>query len=468
MKRIVLLMVFAALAFTSCVKDTVKEVNSGQAIDFRVAAETRATEVTTDNLTAFAVTAISATDAGAESTNYFENEIFTKNSDNYFVSSPSYYWPNSGKLNFYAWAPCGEDGFELELSSASKTVNLSLGEDISTHYDFLVAKAEGNKMDNETEGVQLTFEHMFSQIQVKAKNTHTGYKYSIIGVRLSQIDTDANFNFAATDPKDAWTLNKQYGVCITRYEDAPITVGSTPTSIMTNETVGGSAMVIPQDLSEIEASIEILANVVSLSYDADGEALEGYQVFPGSGVADFTTDEGVNYAWMSIPITTEWEAGYNYIYTLDLTSGALIGEPIKFTMDVTLWSEQDIINDKEVDLTGTWNMTKVEVVPNEGETRTFEGHEEIMQSGRVSDYHLTIKVADNYRYYVYPGEEGQRYFEYMIEDFKLRVEIAEDSYSDYVIETLTEESVIYKIVYDDLFVRFYYEKIEDIPLRPEE
>lgn len=468
MKRIVPLVGFAVLVFISCVKDTVKEVNSGLAIDFRIATETRATEVTTDNLTAFAVTAISATDAGVESTNYFENQIFTKNSEDYFVSSPAYYWPNAGELHFYAWAPCGEDGLELELSSTSKTVNLAMGEEISTHYDFVVAVAEGNKEDNESSGVQLTFEHMFSQIQVKAKNTHPGYRYSIIGVRLKGIDTDAVFDFAATDPEDEWELNGQYGVCITRYEDTPITVGTAPTSIMTNETVGGSAMVIPQDLSEIEASIEILANVVSLSYDAEGEPLEGYQVFPGSGVADFTTDEGVDYAWMPIPVTTKWESGYKYVYTLDLTSGALIGEPIKFTMDVTPWSELDIINDKEVDLTGTWSMTKVEVVKNDGETTTYEGHEEIGQSGRVSDYHLVIKVADNYRYYIYPGEEDQRYFEYLIEDFMLRVEVSDNKYSDYVIETLTEESVIYKIVYDDQFVRFYYEKIEDIPLRPEE
>ena len=137
-------------------------------------------------------------------------------------------------------------------------------------------------------------------------------------------------------------------------------------------------------------------------------------------------------------------------------------------MDVIPWSEQDIINDKEVDLTGTWNMTKVEVVANNGETITYEGHEEIRESGRVSDYHLTIKVVDDNRYYIYPGQEGQRFFNYIIEDFKLKVEIAEEDYEDYVIETLTEESVIYKIVYDDKFVRFYYEKIEDIPLSPEE
>ena len=459
---------FAALAFISCVKDTVKEVNNGHAIDFRVAAQTRATEVTTDNLTAFAVTAISATDAGVESTNYFENQIFAKNSEDYFVSSPSYYWPNSGKLNFYAWAPCGEDGFELELSSTSKTVTLAVGEEISTHYDFLVAKAEGNKMDNEIEGVQLTFEHMFSQIQVKAKNTHPGYRYSIIGVRLNGIDTEADFDFAATDPEDAWTLNEQYGVCITIYEDAPITVGSTPTSILTNETVGGTAMVIPQDLSKIEASIEILANVVSLTYNEEGEALEGYQVFPGSGVADFITDEGVNYAWMSIPITTEWEAGYNYIYTLDLTSGALIGEPIKFTMDVTLWSEQDIINDKEVDLTGTWEMTQVDVVQNDG-TISYIGRDEIGKFGGVSDYHLKIKVTADNKYYIYPGEVGnQKSFEYIIEDFKLRVELSKDFYKDYIIEDLTERSVIYRLEEPNQIVRYYYTKVADVELLPEQ
>ena len=48
------------MALASCAKDSVKEVNNGHAIDFRVATQTRATETTTANLSTFYVTAIDA------------------------------------------------------------------------------------------------------------------------------------------------------------------------------------------------------------------------------------------------------------------------------------------------------------------------------------------------------------------------------------------------------------------------
>ena len=47
MKKTIILVGIAAVAFASCAKDAVKEVNNGRAIDFRVATQTRASETTT-------------------------------------------------------------------------------------------------------------------------------------------------------------------------------------------------------------------------------------------------------------------------------------------------------------------------------------------------------------------------------------------------------------------------------------
>ena len=91
------------MALASCAKDSVKEVNNGHAIDFRVATLTRATETTTANLSTFYVTAIDA-----KGSNYFTNAAFTK-IEEYFSSSPAYYWPGDGSdLDFYAYAPAAE------------------------------------------------------------------------------------------------------------------------------------------------------------------------------------------------------------------------------------------------------------------------------------------------------------------------------------------------------------------------
>ena len=66
-------MTAAVLTITSCSKDESTEVNNGQAIDFRVAMETRATETTTANITNFLVTAINAGNS-----NFFTDQAFTK------------------------------------------------------------------------------------------------------------------------------------------------------------------------------------------------------------------------------------------------------------------------------------------------------------------------------------------------------------------------------------------------------
>ena len=90
MKKSIFLMGVAVMALASCAKDSVKEVNNGHAIDFRVATQTRATETTTANLSTFYVTAIDA-----KGSNYFTNAAFTK-IEEYFSSSPAYYWPGDG------------------------------------------------------------------------------------------------------------------------------------------------------------------------------------------------------------------------------------------------------------------------------------------------------------------------------------------------------------------------------------
>ena len=438
----------AALAFASCAKDTVKEASQGLAIDFRVATQTRATETTTDNLTEFNVTAVSV-DASGETTNYFTNVTFAKNGT-FFFSNPAYYWPNEGSLNFVAWAPVALTGVSVD-KDAKTLADFTPAAAVVDQVDFVAAKANGSKA-NEENGVALTFNHMLSQIQIKAKNAHEGYTYTVMGVRISNVVGQADFNFttSAWDLTDAATT-AQYQVDFA----APVVLGAEavsllPADIVVNEATvtSGSAMLIPQALATVatDAAFELYVNVVS-----DG----GSQVFPE------TAEE---YGWMQIPINTEWVAGNSYLYTLDLTQGSVLGEPIKFTTEVIEWNEVDIINNKEVDLSGTWEMTQVDVVQNDGSTTSYVGWDEIDSFGEVSDYHLKIKVTADNKYYIYPGEEDQRSYEYKIEDFKLRVEISEGNYEDYIIENLSENSVVYRLEEPNQIVRYYYTKVEDVEL----
>lgn len=82
MKKQLFLVVVAALAMASCSKDESTGINNGNAIDFRAAMQTRASETTMANITNFFVTALDKNNA-----NYFSDAEFTKDGA-FFTSTP--------------------------------------------------------------------------------------------------------------------------------------------------------------------------------------------------------------------------------------------------------------------------------------------------------------------------------------------------------------------------------------------
>jgi hypothetical protein len=84
----------------------------------------------------------------------------------------------------------------------------------------------------------------------------------------------------------------------------------------------------------------------------------------------------MDYAWLAVPIDTEWEAGYKYVYTLDFTNGAgysdpldgpetggsVLGGAIKFTMEVNPWGDKSTMTATNSMLVGHWVAQRVEVV----------------------------------------------------------------------------------------------------------
>lgn len=104
MKKQLFLVVVAALAMASCSKDESTGINNGNAIDFRAAMQTRASETTMANITNFFVTALDKNNA-----NYFSDAEFTKDGA-FFTSTPAYYWPSDGSnLSFFAYSPSAAD-----------------------------------------------------------------------------------------------------------------------------------------------------------------------------------------------------------------------------------------------------------------------------------------------------------------------------------------------------------------------
>ena len=461
MKKSIILMGIAALAFASCAKDTVKEVNNGRAIDFRVAAQTRATETTTANLSTFYVTAID--DEGA---NFFTDVAFTK-IEEYFSSSPAYYWPGDGsELAFYAYAPSATNlGAEVTISNATKTLaGFSPAAEITNQKDFVTATAIGSKA-NETSGVALTFNHQLTQVEVKARNANEGYIYKVRGVRIAQPVAKADFDFGTSQ----WTLAADKAVYQVQYSNE-VTLSTFAQCIM--ETEDDNAMLIPQQLVawDPEGDKENTNLGAYLSVYAQVETAEGARVYPKA--------DGMDYAWLAVPVDTKWEAGYKYVYTLDFTNGAgypdpidgpqdidgpVLGDPIKFTMEVTPWGEKATMEATKNMLIGIWTTKRIERtdVYKDGSIKeyVYETEEEVRDNMKEDYWKIEIlsetefviigdggnpqtssyEIVDNYIYIEGFPKEGYTFFvRYIDENMSTFVQIRE--LSDY-----TSTAVFYSV-----------------------
>lgn len=339
-------MAMTAMLIASCSSDDVVSTNTGRAIDFRTSVGTRGAETTTANIDKFWVTAIDG--AGA---NYFSQQEFTKDGE-FFTSSPVYYWP-AGTLNFFAYSPSETDlGATVTIDKDTKNLaDFSPATEIANQKDFVTATASGTRAANETNGVELTFAHQLSQIEIKAKNTNTGYIYKVVGVRICKPVSKGTFTFDT----NKWTLTTtektNYAV---EYTTPPRTLGAEAATMM--GTANNNAMLLPQQLVAWTSATDPTnnANGAYIALKIQITTKDSARVYPATGK---------DYDWAAVAINTKWEAGKKYVYTLDFSNGAgkvdpekpeptdptdpfkpgenILGKPIKFTVEVTDWVPAD-------------------------------------------------------------------------------------------------------------------------------
>lgn len=351
MKKQLFLIAGAVLTLASCSKDEPVSTNNGNAIDFRAAMQTRAAETTTANIDKFFVTAFDKNDA-----TFFADVKFEKD-DQYFTSTPSYYWPSDGStLSFVAYSPSKAElnnSLRIDSKIGPTIVDFSPNVDIADQVDLIAATATGSKSDEST-GVALTFQHLLSQIEIKAKNTNEGYIYKVQGVRIGKPFGTGSFAFVGGDSwnENGWRLGADDTKA--NYEvtyEAAKTLNETAVSLMDKD--GDNAMLIPQQLNPWDYTKDKtnIHNGAYLAVKVQITTKDGARVYPVASVGD--------YDWVAVAIDTKWDAGKKYIYTLDFTNGAGKVDPekpepidpedpfkpgedifesaIKFTVDVTAW-----------------------------------------------------------------------------------------------------------------------------------
>ena len=352
----------AVISLSGCADDEPLSVNThttqGDAISFRPAIGSRASEVTNANLQSFYVTSFLGTEP------YFQNIAYTKGADGFYNSAVPYYWPvDNTPLDFYAFSPSlseifpdnigsedddyfddSDDGGLVMTATEKQLQNFRVADSIKDQVDLITSYGQGTKKANETAGLELTFGHRLSQIELQAKSENKQYTFKVIGMRIGRAQIKGTFDFTTSQ----WTIDLWHETAVFESRCDTVTLAATPVSIMGD---AGNAMLIPQTLTPWNHSgdPDNAARGAYLSVLVQITATDtGTRFFPSA------TDTKRTYGWASIPISGTWEAGKKYVYILDFTNGAgyddpddpnpgkpIFGDPIKFTVNVEKWTDAD-------------------------------------------------------------------------------------------------------------------------------
>lgn len=361
-----------AIALSSCSSEETKDVAKSSNITFRstVGLNSRGTEVTTDNLKNIWVSAWADNDV------VFAGEEFAKKAGGQTFESVNgpWFWEKDKQYTFMAFATGKEDKANLNPTITKETITLTdytPSTTLADQLDLLTAQGTGSKVNNETAGAKLDFDHILSQIQIKVKNTNENRKYIIKGVRISNVNGTGTYTFTPANPaKHAWanvTTQSQYVLD----QGVEITLDDQNKDVKDLLVAANSAMLIPQGITAWDGTVpagpnatfkDVTGAYISLLINVQKKHNGNWeQVYPKADAVDDT-----KFAWTAVAIpAVTWANGNKYIYTLDLSKGAgkvdpvepgkdwdqkkdpkpgedILGGEIFFKVDVKAWVDQAI------------------------------------------------------------------------------------------------------------------------------
>lgn len=368
MNKAIYFVAAASLALASCSNDETLDMGNQKGISFRTVAglNSRVAEVTQSNLKGMSVTAF---ENGADAA-YFTDVNYTREGQtNTFVSNPEYNWLRGKTLNFLALATSADTwtaNKTVTFDKATNTYKTVLTDytpdaDISKHQDLMIGTASGTE-NNDANGLDLTLNHILSQIEVRAKNTNAAYVYSIKGVRIVAVKGTGTYTSTERTP---WTPKDDSRVKYEVVYDDAKELTTASVSVMKAE--GDNAMLIPQGVTGwIAGSIGSTADDFNsytggtyISLLLNVKSATGMYIYPAG-----STEEAKTYGWAAVSTNnTTWSSGKKYIYTLDLSNGCgsvdpvdpgtgvtpdgtkdpvkgdkIFGDPIKFNVTVADWT----------------------------------------------------------------------------------------------------------------------------------
>lgn len=225
-----------------------------------------------------------------------------------------YYWPKSGKLSFISYAPA-DAGLGIQISG--DLPNLFAPDYENNGTDLLIAFSENKTLSSSQGGVDVTFRHALSQVNLrfKAKTLEAnGLKFDITvtDVSISNVCKIADFKWSGGTQETSWTN-----------PDSPQAVSFRPSTGVTLDpnsfkSLGGQ-IIIPQQTSGI--SLDVKFKLVTRN--SSGTTLDS---------ADITCED----IPLNINDITAWAVNHSYTYNIIINP--LSDQIITFEATVGDWS----------------------------------------------------------------------------------------------------------------------------------
>lgn len=311
----------------SCSNDETVEIAKENAICFRsvVGLNTRALNMTQDTLERKGMYVTTFTKDGAR----LYPETHYELTEGVWVASPAQSWGGNSELNFFLTYPkLDEWQGGAELTETSKTVTVTVNEDIPEQKDYVAANVTASKTGG---AVSVSLKHVLSSVEIRAKNTNGAYTYRVKGIRFNGVNNQAVVDLSKQTVSWLVASPRSYEL---RY-NTPVELDGTVKSIMGEaknailppqapndgiliETWDGTSVITTPICSYISVLINLTATAGATIYPA------------GSG----STDDTRTYGWVAVPVEFRWESGKKYVYTLDFSEGAGRVDPYDPGVDV--------------------------------------------------------------------------------------------------------------------------------------
>lgn len=331
MKKTTLILAGIALIAASCAKTEV--VSSGpdgaeKGISFSAytARPTKAAQVdvNTGNLSTFQATAI-----GSNSTVYFDNITFSRNSTTPTVweSSPAYFWPVYA-LDFYAYNKPEKGTFTPNIGVSGQTIKFSPSTTLSDQEDLVAASA--TNQTSSSGATPLTFHHYLTQVVVNAKCSNSNYTVDVYGVKLANMAGEGTYTFSTTTGSTGTMDATEGTVNSDQSVDYPAEFTS---SVELSSSLSGELgkwYLVPQKVKPWDRENNMTnkgANSSSSTYDHGTYLALKVMITMKNGsssndqIAIYPKTTGES-AWMAVPVPSDlkFEQGKKYNVTVDFFS----------------------------------------------------------------------------------------------------------------------------------------------------